>query len=709
MAFLSGVVGCDDAHVSGEHASDASAAAPTEVLQPRIALAKNSPSLRRVPQGEIEGLVVKFKEGTDVRLRSNGLAHEPKAAAAALPASAGVASRAALQSQVVRANEIVRGQALRLGRTFRQSEAELEALKRRGEQRARRELADLSLYFSVPAESFTSIAQMEEVRDALQALDVVEAAYIQPKPIPAQIAAPPDANTPDFTSLQDYTDPAPLGVDAQYAASIPGGRGEGATCVDIEGGWQTTHEDFPPIAFTSGTYEADWIEHGTAVVGVIAAVDNGFGVTGIAADATVGVASIFGTGGGTASAITTAAAQAGPGGVILIEVHYGGPDTVDCTCNEPQCNYIAVEYHIAEFDAISTATANGVIVVEAAGNGSVDLDHPAYGGYFNRQVRDSGAILVGASVSSGRTPACWTNHGTRVDVHGWGDSVVTLGGGGLYRGTLGEDDEYMSGFSGTSSGSAILAGVATALQGVAIQNLGQALTPGQLRALLTATGTPQSGGLDDLIGPLPDMRVAIDTLLEGAPIPDFAVSCTATGCSFSDLSHDLDGTVAGWAWDFGDGATGTGAAVQHTYAQSGIYTVTLSVTDDDSQTRSISRAIVADVPVVCGDDVCDPSESCGSCADDCGACPSQCTCPSGCDDVVVESAPFSRDGVGETCYFFYTLGSNINSWNAAAVNLNGQNIANQYVPSSTYPATVDGGYYLYYRGDVPWSHVGVSQ
>lgn len=709
MAFLCGVAACDEAPETLEDASEETGAAPGEVLQPRVAVAKNTPLLRAVPPGELDQLVIKFKEGTDVRLRSNGLAHEPKAAAAALPTSAGVRSRAVLQNQVVRANEIVQQSGLRLKRTFEQSEAELEAMKRRGEQRSRRELADLSLYFSVPAAEFNSIAQMEEVRDALQALDVVEVAYIQPKPVPAQVASPPDANTPDFMPLQDYTDPAPLGVDAQYAATVPGGRGEGATCVDIEGGWLTTHEDFPPIAFTSGSYNIDWIEHGTAVVGVIGGVDNGFGVTGIAADATVGVASIFGNDGGTAGAITTAATQAGPGGVILIEVHYGGPHTVDCVCNHDQCNYIAVEHWPAEFDAVATATANGVTVVEAAGNGSVDLDHPTYGGTFNRQVRDSGAIIVGASLSIGRTPTCWTNHGSRVDVHGWGEHVVTLGGGGLYRGTLGEDDEYMEGFSGTSSGSAILAGVATGIQGAAIQNLGQALTPAQLRALLTATGTPQSGGFEDPIGPLPNMRAAIDTLLDGAPIPDFAATCTAEVCTFTDQSDDLDGTVASRQWDFGDGATATGATAQHTYAQSGIYTVTLTVTDDEAQTRSLSRAVVAEVPVVCGDDVCDASESCSTCSSDCGACASQCTCPSGCDDVVVESTPFSRDGVDDTCYFFYTLGGNINSWNAGVVNLNGQNITNTYVPASSYPAPVDGGYYLYYRGDVPWSHVSVAQ
>jgi len=43
-------------------------------------------------------------------------------------------------------------------------------------------------------------------------------------------------------------------------------------------------------------------------------------------------------------------------------------------------------------------------------------------------------------------------------------------------------------------------------------------------------------------------------------------------------SHDNVGVVA-YAWDYGDGATGTGVTTSHTYATPGIYVVTLTVTD----------------------------------------------------------------------------------------------------------------------------------
>ena len=50
----------------------------------------------------------------------------------------------------------------------------------------------------------------------------------------------------------------------------------------------------------------------------------------------------------------------------------------------------------------------------------------------------------------------------------------------------------------------------------------------------------------------------------------------------SPVSFDASGCLAsatGYCWDFGDGSTGTGAQVQHTYSAAGPYTVTLVLTD----------------------------------------------------------------------------------------------------------------------------------
>ena len=48
----------------------------------------------------------------------------------------------------------------------------------------------------------------------------------------------------------------------------------------------------------------------------------------------------------------------------------------------------------------------------------------------------------------------------------------------------------------------------------------------------------------------------------------------------ASASHDPDGTIVSYDWDFGDGFTGTGAMPTHSYDSAAVYTVTLEVTDD---------------------------------------------------------------------------------------------------------------------------------
>ncbi|MCU7927479.1 MAG: PKD domain-containing protein, partial [Candidatus Thiodiazotropha sp. (ex Dulcina madagascariensis)] len=67
-------------------------------------------------------------------------------------------------------------------------------------------------------------------------------------------------------------------------------------------------------------------------------------------------------------------------------------------------------------------------------------------------------------------------------------------------------------------------------------------------------------------------------------------------------SSDPDGTIVAYAWDFGDGTSGTGSVPSHTYASAGSYNITLSVTDDGglSNTATTTAAIgsVANLPPV---------------------------------------------------------------------------------------------------------------
>ncbi|GGC16506.1 PKD domain-containing protein [Cellulomonas carbonis] len=90
----------------------------------------------------------------------------------------------------------------------------------------------------------------------------------------------------------------------------------------------------------------------------------------------------------------------------------------------------------------------------------------------------------------------------------------------------------------------------------------------------------------------------------GAPEPENEVPAAAFTATTADLtvtvdgsaSSDPDGTVVAHAWDFGDGATASGATAEHAYDAAGTYDVTLTVTDDDGATGSTTQQVTVTAP-----------------------------------------------------------------------------------------------------------------
>jgi len=359
--------------------------------------------------------------------------------------------------------------------------------------------------------------KIDEILKRLNSLYEVDKASLE------LAASDPLVNPADdpYNATQDYLDAAPDGIDARWAWTQTNGEGAGVGFVDLEQGWFPGHEDFasksPTLVYGDnrdgvGSYKGN---HGTAVLGEVAADDNTLGVVGIAPSvASVSMTSHYDSGtnttGHVADAIVAVMPSMNVGDVLLLEI---------------QRNLLPTETEDADFDAIRLAVALGIIVVEASGNGNNDLD--AYTDAFGDNIfdrtspdfRDSGAIMMGACESALPHDRAWfSNFGTRIDCFAWGENVTSCGYGDLDAGT-GDNSTYTDTFGGTSSASPIVSGAAIILQGMYEANTGTRLSPTQMRVILAdpATGTLQGGGVAGNIGVMPDLQAIINNTLQIVP------------------------------------------------------------------------------------------------------------------------------------------------------------------------------------------------
>ncbi len=441
----------------------------------------------------------------------------------------------------------------------------------------------------------------------LSAHAAVEVAYPVPLPVPPPADLPP--TTPDYSGYQGYFDPAPDGIGVPYARLFPGGLGEGVTVVDVEYGWDRDHEDLEPcfnaLVPDAGTLieEPDYVMHGTSVLGILFAPDNGYGVTGSLQRGVCRFAPsyTYEHGYNVARGIDLAhgAVAASLPAVILLEAQEAGPNFDPDTYG----GMVPVEYIPATYEAIREAVAEGIVVVEAGANGWENLDAALYGDTFDREVSDSGAILVGAGTPPGDPPArrreWFSNWGSRLDVQGWGSLVYTSGYGDLFAPDGDMNQYYTAMFGGTSSASPIvtsavglLLGVHRAGRGATCSSQGQCggdelcdttnfspgrcaktalLDPLTVRRVLTEWGTPQGGDTAEHIGPLPDLAAAIDAVaatcgndqVEGIEVCDDGNTTSGDGCSADCTSDETCGngvTDVAEMCDDGNTASGDGCS-----------------------------------------------------------------------------------------------------------------------------------------------------
>ena len=363
----------------------------------------------------------------------------------------------------------------------------------------------------VPAafEQFVSINCPEDLdpaplADALLAFpDIVEIAYVAPVPEDATVIG---TGNPKFAAQRHLT---AMNVPAAWRRNADG---SGTNYIDIELGWLPDHEDLPLLTLLGGQNLLSSFGHGTAVRGVIQAIDNLTGVVGIAPETNGRFIGFFSrTRRGTRqelafeSAISLAITKLAQGDVLLLEsetiIDFNGARTG-----------VPAELTIGTYNIIALATGRGIIVVEAAGNSALDMDlfrDDAGQAVLSRSGpgarADSNAIVVGGCLPNNTRwidpahPTTGSNFGSRVDCCGWAEQVATCG---QFNPPF-RRDAYLAGpaptfFSGTSSAAAIIAGICLLVEQLSPTRL----RSDQCRAILA---NPANGTAIPGVGPLPDM------------------------------------------------------------------------------------------------------------------------------------------------------------------------------------------------------------
>jgi subtilisin family serine protease len=328
---------------------------------------------------------------------------------------------------------------------------------------------------------------------------VVDYAYLHPGP-----EVPPMSTPAQAILQQAHLGDAPEGIGANYAHTQPGGRGEGVCFADLERGWNPAHKDLVGHNFDAvnpGFYRE--IDHGTAVLGIIAAHDNARQSLGIAPGidriVTVGTClanNVYVTD----AAVLAASEKLAAGDVLLIEAQsrsFGGR--------------IPLEAEKAVAAMIELACKSRIVVVAAAGNGARNLDTLTDDNNNLLFNNPSETIIVAGGKRDAQ--GNWvrednSNFGNRVDCFAQGVDVATLSSDDPWD-TMGTTPN----FGGTSSAAAIVAGAVVCIQGIARKRRNRKLTPPEVRDLLTHSGSnTQHASYTDEIGLMPDLKRIIDEI-----------------------------------------------------------------------------------------------------------------------------------------------------------------------------------------------------
>ena len=359
--------------------------------------------------------------------------------------------------------------------------------------------------------------------------------------------------TPEYRNDQRHL--AAIGWDEQFAADFKYPVGY----ADLDVGWHLDHEALQHLLPSARLYPElaaipqGW--HGSQVLGIISGRAK---IQGIAPNAVL-KGLLYANSAQQSMAQTILDCLGDDSGdsmqygdILLIEAEQGK--------DLPGAG-LPIEVNPSVFRAIQLAVNQGIVVIEAAGNGHEvntvpwDLDEVAKdrrlaSAWKSRDsvttqrtlragsaIPDSGAIIVSgcAPDPTTDTPAKYEaalpyNYGSAVDCYGWGRAVLTA----RNLATYGAYPGYEA-FSGTSAASAVVTGVALLTQQMAQELLGFALSPAQLREVLrqVSCGTPVERN-GQLVGILPHLERVRELLLT---LPKIGVGLADPQSSYSIIAN----------------------------------------------------------------------------------------------------------------------------------------------------------------------------
>lgn len=430
---------------------------------------------------------------------------------------------------------------------------------------------------------------------------------------------------PDIT-MQAFAQTVPTGIrriqaDLNPTAGINGDGGNVNVDVAIlDSGVDTDHPDLnvvggihfysiytgPPKnrgSFSDSNYDDD-NGHGSHVAGTVAALDNDFGVVGVAPGARIWAVKILdASGSGYLSDII--------GGLDWVAENASTIEVVNMSIGGQGLSN-------AYQTAIQNVVAAGVVVVVAAGNENMDVYGPD--GTFGTNDDIIPAAYPEVAAISALADSDGQPGGLGADTSYDPDDSFASGFSNFSNNVVGNNpvnslgkaidlmlpgvditSTYLNGQYATGSGTSMASPHGAGLAALYIAQHGRATNATgvySIRQALIDEGVAQRSteGLanyNDPDGNEENLGWAGTGSSGGniSPVASFSFTTSDLTATFVDESYDSDGSIVSRSWDFGDGNSSTSQNTNHTYVVAGDYEVTLTVTDNEAATNSTTKTV----------------------------------------------------------------------------------------------------------------------